>query len=288
MLFSVIVPFLNEEKYIRRSVEALVNQDFDKKEYELIFVDNGSTDGSSAIVSQFSGVTLLLEGGGGAYRARNMGIEAARGDIIAFTDADCVASKGWLTAIYKGMRDPGASIVMGPIDFPKNSSKALKLFEDYNSAKLEYILKYCEPKYCYGNAGNMAFRADVIKKVGPFSGKMARSGDGDAEMVQRCLLEYEGCRIAYLGDMKIEHLDITGIYAWLKKIYAYGRWHVVEKQEYGYVTLPLKERIAIFRYCRRKNKYGFWKKTVALLLLGLGMLFIESGRLVRKLKGGKA
>jgi glycosyltransferase involved in cell wall biosynthesis len=287
MRLSVIVPFLDEEKYIRRLLETLVNQDFDKKEYEIIFVDNGSTDGSRAIVSQFGGVVLLREEGGGAYKARNAGLKAAKGEIIACTDADCVVSKDWLAAIYKGIRDLGASVVLGQINFPQNSSAALRIFEDYNNAKLEYTLKYCEPKYYYGNAGNIAFKADVVRKVGPFSEKMTRIIDGDAEMVQRCLAEYEGCKIAYLEDMKIEHQEVATVSAWLKKIYIYGRWHVPGKQEYGYAPLPLKQRFAVFDYCCRNNKYGPWKKMAALFFLALGTLFIESGRLARKLKGGR-
>ncbi|MBN1527265.1 MAG: glycosyltransferase [Candidatus Omnitrophica bacterium] len=286
MLFSVVVPFLNEEKYIRRCLEALVNQDFDKNEYEIIFVDNGSTDGSSAIVSEHSGVTLLKECGGGAYKARNRGIAAARGDILAFSDADCVVSNGWLSAIFEGMRVQEASITMGPVNFPGEGSAALKLFEDYNSAKLEYTLKYCEPKHYYGNGGNMAIRADVIRKAGPFSERMRRGGDG--EMVQRCLAEYEGCKIVYLEDMKVEHLEIGTVGEWLKKIYAYGRWHSPAERGYAYVTLPLGDRFAIYGYCCKKNGYGFWKKTAALFFLGLGMVFIESGRLIRRFKGGDA
>lgn len=93
MTFSVVVPFLNEGRYIARCIESLLGQDFDKNGYELIFIDNGSVDNSRKIVERFPNVILLSEEKKNPYAARNKGLRLAKGSIIAFSDADCVVAK---------------------------------------------------------------------------------------------------------------------------------------------------------------------------------------------------
>ena len=131
MIFSIIVPFLNEESYIEKCIKALINQSFDKNEYELIFVNNSSTDKSPEIVKRFPEVILLHERKKCAYTAFNRGLGIAKGKIIALTNADCVVSKDWLMQIYKGMERTKADIALGRCFFPQNSPYLLKLFEDY-------------------------------------------------------------------------------------------------------------------------------------------------------------
>ena len=92
MDISIIVPFLNEERYIRRCIESLLTQDFDRSRYEIIFVDNGSSDASPEIVREFPAVRLLTEEKGQVYTARNAGIGRASGKIIAFTGRRSVNS----------------------------------------------------------------------------------------------------------------------------------------------------------------------------------------------------
>ncbi|MBN1527264.1 MAG: glycosyltransferase [Candidatus Omnitrophica bacterium] len=280
MLFSVIVPFLNEEKYIRRCLEALVDQDFGKNEYEIIFVDNGSADGSSAIVSQFSGVRLLREEARGAYKARNRALAEAKGEIIAFTDADCVVVKDWLRQIENGMKDTGASIAMGPVYFPNDNSKALKLFEDYQNAKAEYVMNKSLKKFYYGYTNNMAFKADIFKKLGLFSEGV---GSGDTEMVHRCMAKYPGCKVAYLEDVKVEHLEVSGLGVYQKKMYGYGRDSILVNKACGYASLGLKERLEVYRYCCDKHSYSVSDRALSLIVLLMVFFSFECGRLMRKM-----
>src|SRR5215510_7368406 len=98
MIFSVVVPFLNEENLIEKCIKSLLQQDFDQEKYELIFVDNGSIDDSTDIVRNYHNITLLYEPQQDPYLARNRGIRAAQGQFIVFTDADCVADRHWLAA----------------------------------------------------------------------------------------------------------------------------------------------------------------------------------------------
>lgn len=86
-MVSVIIPTYNSEEYLRESIESIFNQTF--KDYEIILVDDGSTDNTREIVKQFyPSVKYIYQDQGGAARARNTGIRAARGEFIAFLDAD--------------------------------------------------------------------------------------------------------------------------------------------------------------------------------------------------------
>ena len=148
MIFSVIVPFINEEKYIRGCIAALLEQDFPEREYELIFIDNGSSDASASIVKQFDRVKLLELKERNVYFARNKGLEEASGDIVAFTDADCVVSKDWLKQIYALMKNPDILIALGNVSFNCKNSFILKIFQDYQNVTAEYtVSNFSRRKY---------------------------------------------------------------------------------------------------------------------------------------------
>jgi len=109
---SVIVPTLNEAKYLPRCLRALQDQDYDGH-YEVIVVDGGSTDGS-AQVAEDHGFQVLS----GAFRpvgaARNKGARLSGGRILAFIDADTIASRTWLAAIEDAFQRPNVVGVTGP------------------------------------------------------------------------------------------------------------------------------------------------------------------------------
>ena len=85
---SVVVPVFNEEKSIQACIDSLLNQKYDAARVEIIVVDNGSTDRSTKILAGFGQkLNLLHEDRRGPAAARNSGIAAATGEVIAFTDA---------------------------------------------------------------------------------------------------------------------------------------------------------------------------------------------------------
>ena len=96
---SVVVPFYNAARYIEDCIKALLAQTYSSTRYEIIMVDNNSIDGSAELVRKYSSIRLLVEPKQGSYAARNRGVAAANGTIIAFTDADCVPAADWLEQI---------------------------------------------------------------------------------------------------------------------------------------------------------------------------------------------
>ena len=95
MLVSVIIPAYNEENTIESCLNSLLNQTIGKESYEVIVVDDGSTDSTSEIIKRYP-VKLFRQGNSGPATARNLGAKNSSGEIILFTDADCVAEPNWI------------------------------------------------------------------------------------------------------------------------------------------------------------------------------------------------
>ena len=132
-MISVVIPALNEERFLPDCLESLKNQDYEG-EYEIIVADNGSTDNTANIARSFGAkVVLCLEKKSVSY-ARQVGADAACGDIIAQADADTVYPRDWLTKIADHFSShPDTVAVAGRF-----------LYRDPPSwAKFEYFLRDC-------------------------------------------------------------------------------------------------------------------------------------------------
>ncbi|MEI6480113.1 MAG: glycosyltransferase family A protein, partial [bacterium] len=109
---SLIIPAYNEEKYIGDCLRSI----FDTHKnsfFEIIVIDNASTDKTAEIASSF-GVKVFHENQKGVVRARQRGYLEAKGDILAFVDADTLMPEGWLNIIKKEFEDANNVCVSGP------------------------------------------------------------------------------------------------------------------------------------------------------------------------------
>ncbi len=102
MDISIIVPVHNNEMTIDSLLDSLLNQSYPNDKYEIIMVDNNSSDNTRKIISNYP-VTLLDEQNiQSSYAARNRGVRGAKGKILAFTDGDCIPDRYWIaTGIEK-------------------------------------------------------------------------------------------------------------------------------------------------------------------------------------------
>lgn len=111
--FSVIIPLYNKEESITETVLSVLNQTF--KEFELVIVNDGSTDGSLEKVKAFSDprIKIIDKPNGGVSSARNEGIKAASGEWVSLVDADDRWKNGYLEAVSKAIDEyPAASVVV--------------------------------------------------------------------------------------------------------------------------------------------------------------------------------
>src|SRR3989338_7815520 len=93
---SVVVPVYNDNVRLKKALEALERQSYPADRYEVLVVDNASEDDVRSIMSAYPRVKYLFEGKRGPASARNRGVREAKGEIIAFTDSDCIPRPDWI------------------------------------------------------------------------------------------------------------------------------------------------------------------------------------------------
>ncbi len=271
---SVVVPFHNSAEFIDACVRALLSQRFPRDAFEIIMVDNNSTDGSAAIVRRYPGVRLLVETTPGSYAARNRGVREARGAIVAFTDSDCAPGPDWLQTIWSVMANPGLVLIQGRCS-PGAESLPLAVLADYEAKKAAYVFTSERKDIYYGYTNNMAVRRKAFDKAGPFQEWMRGA---DVMLVHRVLDEYSCGAVAYLPDMWVRHMEVDSVATWLRKMHIYGR----SFRRYGDMVkrrpLTAADRWRVFRATIRDNHYAPGRSLLLICLLAIGLISYELGR----------
>jgi glycosyltransferase involved in cell wall biosynthesis len=178
---TVVVPIFNEEAELPALLESLMKLEWPRDRLEILCVDNGSTDRSRAILARYP-VTVLAEPKPGPYSARNRAIRAAKGEILAFTDADCEVSPTWLVELWEAL-DEGVGAVGGGL-MPRTVSNFVDYFEG---------CVFKSPNHFTGSArirpyvvtANVLYRRRVFEELGLFD-EESFSGP-DVEMSWRLL-----------------------------------------------------------------------------------------------------
>jgi glycosyltransferase involved in cell wall biosynthesis len=176
MFISVVVPAYNEEKYIGRCLEALCSQTFARDFYEIIVVDNNSTDRTAAIAQEM-GATVVCESIKGIGAARQRGAVAARGEVIASTDADTIVPADWLERIARRFTaEPDLGGLYGPV----HHIDGAVLAQAYMGTVLPQIMHVAHTigKPCF-SGNNFAVRRDKFIAVGGYNTKLVAGEDVD-------------------------------------------------------------------------------------------------------------
>jgi glycosyltransferase involved in cell wall biosynthesis len=274
MNISVVVPFFNVEPYIEQCCQALLAQTYPNALYEIIMVDNNSTDRSAEIVRRHPEILLLSEPRQGSYAARNRGIAHARGSVIAFIDADCVARSDWLEQIADAMSDAGIQVIQG-CRRAARESWSLSVLTDYEAEREAFVFASAVPELYYGSTGNMAVRRSVFDRVGLFP-EVLRGGD--TMFVRRVVEAYSCSADRFRYDMHVSHIEVETSWAWFRKRYIYGRSSRAYRNQMAVRPLNLSERLRVFQATIRRGRYSVARSASLLLLLALGVLYYEAGR----------
>ena len=174
---SVIIPVFNNSEALKKCLEALENQTLSKSLYEVIVVDNGSDEDIKAVVSQFGQAFATYESRPGSYVARNKGISLAKGEVIAFTDSDCIPAQDWIErGVAHLLRVPECGLVAGKIElFFKNPDQPTAV-ELHQSVQAFDQKRYVE-QWRFGATANLFTFRSVIDNVGSFDETLKSSGD---------------------------------------------------------------------------------------------------------------
>lgn len=176
-LVSVIVPVLEDQARLDACLAALAAQTYPRDAFEVIVVDNGS---SPPMRVDAGWARLLVEPRPGSYAARNTGIAAARGEIFAFTDADCLPAPDWLEGgVRRIVTEPGVGLVAGAIEvFCRNPDRptVAELFElhCWGFPQRRFV-----EQDGFGATANLFATRAAIEAVGGFDSSLMSGGDVD-------------------------------------------------------------------------------------------------------------
>lgn len=186
---SVIFCTYNREKYIYNALKSIAEQDFSRKDYEIVLINNNSTDGTEMLCKKFEtdypdiNFRYFIETNQGLSYARNRGVEESKGNILVFVDDDATAFANYLSSIDSFFNShPNVSACGGPIE-PVYEIDKPKWLSHYTEQLIggalyegDKIKPFKNGKYPGG--GNSAFRKEVFEKYGLFNVELGRKGSG--------------------------------------------------------------------------------------------------------------
>jgi len=216
MELSVIVPTYNRSNLLSNSLQSLVNQTLDKSLYEIIVVNNNSTDDTQEIAEKFikkePNMRLVFERNQGVSNARNRGWREAHGDFVAYTDDDTKVASDWCDRILKAFRTVVPTpVAVGGAIYPWYEIHPPDWFSDeFEIRSWGESAGFLEvPRAHNGFSGaNMAFKRSILEQYGGFSLNYGIIGDemrlgGDTELFTRI---YKNCPFFwYDPDIKVSH-----------------------------------------------------------------------------------
>jgi glycosyltransferase involved in cell wall biosynthesis len=210
---SIIIPVLNEEKVIGRCLESLVRQSLPDALFEVILVDNGSTDGTLAVACQFEKMltlTILRKTGVHISALRNLGAASAKGEFLAFLDADCLAPPQWLSRAVDLLRSDDSMVTGAHYAIPDDSSWVAKSwYQD------QHALKHGPVSYV--PSGDLVLSHNVFFRVGGFDESIETNED--SEFCHRAA--GTGIRVLAQPSLSVVHL---GTPQTVKAFYRKHRW----------------------------------------------------------------
>lgn len=162
---TVVIPALNEAQVIGDCLRALHDQTYPRDRFEVVIVDNGSTDNTAQIARE-SGATVMHVAERSAYVARNAAIRATTGDYLAFTDADCVPAARWIAELIAAESREQTGVVAGHIDYQMSfdslGNRMLIASRNKDVIRANVCIHRCAP------TGNVMIRRRLFDEHGLF------------------------------------------------------------------------------------------------------------------------
>ncbi|MFH1786568.1 MAG: glycosyltransferase [archaeon] len=253
MDLSVVVCCYNSEKIVGDCLKALNNQSYPKEKYEVIVIDDGSTDGTSKIAREAGTRVIKNKVNMGLGYSRKLGINIARGDVIAFTDDDCIPDRDWIKELLAGYKK-GIDGVGGMI-LPYSLDSIWEIYAYYSRTPLyshspylggrrifEYLKRFLGFRLKAENSqrmeslmgANSSFRRSTLQSVEGTSKDLRRGVDWDLNL----RLKEKDARLVYLEKPKVRHRHRQGATSFLRHISAYGEAYARLSRKHGGLPIP--------------------------------------------------
>ena len=212
---SVVVCTYNGSSTLARCLDSL--QALSYPNYEVIVIDDGSTDPTPKIVAGFPKTRYIRQDHAGLSAARNLGASSATGEIIAYTDDDCIAHPDWLLHLHRAFQDPVCIAAGGPNIPPPPRNQTERVVAAAPGAPAHVLLNDTEAEHLPGC--NLAIRRDVLLRIGGFRPRFRAAGD-DVDICWR--LRDTGGKLRFVPGAMVWHHRRFSIGAYLRQQRGYG------------------------------------------------------------------
>ncbi len=271
---SIIIPVYNDWNRLRICLQALEEQTYAADQYEVLVVDNNSDPPVTGADRDFPHVRVILERQQSSYAARNTGLNHARGEVIAFTDSDCIPAADW---VEKGVstleREPDCGLIGGKVELffqAPGRPTAVELCDSFMHLTQQFFVEYMR----FSVTANLFTTRLMFERVGTFNAH-AQSG-GDNDWGQRVFSL--GYPLVYADDVRVSHPARSSFLQLQRKQLRVARGskdHIDWRTHlppltwtYESILLRLPPLPPVFKVMRRRD-IGFVTKVETLLIWGL-------------------
>lgn len=227
---SVIVPAYNAQRTIDDCIRSLLELRYPVDRRELVVVDNHSRDGTAAALRAYGDrIVALAEPTRGPAAARNAGLRCATGEVVAFTDADCVVEPDWLARLVAALEDPHVGIAGGTI-LARPPANDVQRFGEAIHDHEKAIEVYRPP---YAITMSWASRLQTLVELGGFDERFLRSEDTDLSY----RVTQAGYAIAFVPDAVVYHRNEESLAGLFGEGFAHGFYGVqARKRHEGFLA----------------------------------------------------
>lgn len=256
-LVSVVIPVFNAEKTIASVIQSLLGQTFNP--IEIIVVDDGSLDTSASIVQSFSDVRYMYQANAGPATARNYGARESKGEVVFFTDSDCIPKRDWIETAMKTFANPSVMVVAGSYGIANPNNRLARCIQ--NEIAFRHACLMPSEVKALGSY-NFAIRRKVFDTVGGFNEAYRYASGEDNDLSYKIIKS--GHAIHFNKAVLVDHYHTQKIVKYLKEQFRHGVWRVKMYKDHPRMMAG--------------DNYTFWKDALevpaAYLIAGLLFLFV--------------